>query len=46
MPGTLNVPAVFCLILIAKINAIPGDDSKELRMDHRAKFSPYLAAAK
>jgi len=29
MPGTLNVLAVFCLILTAKINAIPGGDSKE-----------------
>jgi hypothetical protein len=36
----------FCVTLTAKINAIPGGDSKELRMNHRAKLSPYFAAVK
>lgn len=38
----IKCAAVFCLILTAKINDIPGGDSKELRMDHRAKFHLIL----
>ena len=42
----IKCAAVFCLTSAAKINSISGSASKESQMDHRAKFSPYFAAAK